>query len=138
MQNRRAGTKVADEPPRNPEQAFAVTLSQDIQKQLQALNLSNNDFLKILTAQQNRTQPMNFNVAVLAKTPLDAMQISEKIKMIWGEQVICVPETIQTYKSTSYHLTVIDPDLVPSLHASANVIMEDGFTYSHDFPAGAD
>lgn len=139
VQNRRAGTRVAPEPPEDPKQDLALGLLAQMSRQLEALELDPNDLLKLLATQSyRRAQQPSYKVAVLARTPLAALRVAERAKVLLGEQVTCVPETPQTYVSSSYHLTVVDPNLVPTWTATANVIPMDTMAYSHAFPAGAD
>ena len=139
VQNRRAGTRVASEPPENPKQDLALSLLSRLSSQLAALALEPNDLLKLLATQSyRRAQQTTYKVAVLARTPLVASRVAERAKILLGEQVTCVPETPQTYVSSNYHLTVVDPNLVPTWTATANVIPMDTMVYSHAFPAGAD
>lgn len=139
VQNRRAGTRVAPEPPENPKQDLALSLMSQLSKQLETLELDTNDLLKLLATQlYTRGQQQTYEVAVLAKTPLEAAQVAERAQILLGEQVTCVPETLHTYASSNYHLTIVDPKLVPTWTTTANVIPVDTMIYSHDFPAGAD
>ena len=139
VQNRRAGTRVAPEPPADPKQALVLDLIARLSRQLAGLELDTNDLLKLLVAQRSgRSEQQPYRLAVLAGTPLEALQAAERAQALLGENVTCVPETLHTYTSRTYHLTVIDPKLVPIRTATTNVIPTDTLVYSHAFPAGAD
>ena len=139
VQNRRAGTRVAPAPPKDPIQDLAYGLIAQLGRQLAALELDTNDLLKLLATQNHkRNQKHSYKVAVLAETPLAAAQTAERARILLGEGVVCVPETVQTYTSAHYHLTVLDPKLVPTWTGTPNVIPTDTTVYSHAFPAGAD
>lgn len=138
-QNRRAGTRVAPKPPEHPKQDLALNLISQLSRQLEALELDTNDLLKLLATQRySCSQQKTYQVAVLAKTPLEATRVAEQAQILLGKQVTCVPETLHTYASSTYHLTIVDPKLVPTWTTTANVIPLDTMIYSHDFPAGAD
>ena len=138
-QNRRAGTRVADNPPQDPEQTLAAALSSALSQQLEALKLDTDLFIKVLAATRQSKQAIpRYRLAVVAETPLAASQLAEKARGLLGEQADCVPQTLQTYESELYHLTLVDPNLLPKPQASANVIPTDSGLYGEHFPAGAD
>lgn len=138
-QNRRAGTKVATNPPKNTEQALAAHLSAAFAERLTTLGLDLNETIKLVAAHASlRREQQPLQVAVLGQTPLEAARASERTQAILGEQVRCVPQLPETYQSTDYHLTVINPALITKLTASPKVTLEPPDYYGPDFPAGAD
>ncbi|MCA9837242.1 MAG: GntR family transcriptional regulator [Trueperaceae bacterium] len=140
VQNRRAGTRVAAKPPSRPEQAMVSQLSQSFAQQLTSLGLDINESLKLVAAQAQQAQASpGLKMAVLAKTPLEAQQLAERLRAFLTDNFQCVPLTLDTYQSLDYHFTVIDPALIQRLTATPNVIppLSTGL-YSPDFPAGAD
>ncbi len=140
VQNRRAGTKVSPTPPVKPEQALLSQLSQTFASQLTKLGLDINEGLKQVSAQVSHTQALaQLTIAVLAKTPLEATQLADRLELFLPSQFKCIPLTLENYQSMDYHFTFIDPALIQRLTATANIIPPMAAShYSPEFPAGAD
>ena len=142
VQNRRAGTKVASNPPKSSHSTLMTRVSADIAADVMRLELDVNDVMKQVTAQvalNAEKQPLR--IAVLSRTPLEAQQAAKRTHAILGDDVRCIPLTPESYNSADYHLTVLDPALATALSASANIIptqTKQDHWYNHDFPAGAD
>jgi GntR family transcriptional regulator len=142
VQNRRAGTRVADVPPRPLENVLLNHLGSRVAQEIKLHQLSVGDVLKTITTQvalDIEAQPLR--VAVLAPSPLDAHQAAERTESILGDDFNCIPMTPDHYTSADYHLTVVDPALANALRATADVIptsTQADSWYSHEFPAGAD
>ncbi|MEM6428231.1 MAG: GntR family transcriptional regulator [Deinococcota bacterium] len=142
VQNRRAGTRVADAPPRPLENVLLNHLGSRVAQEIKHHDLNVGDVLKTITTQVALdTQAQPLRVAVLAPSPLDAQQAAERTGSILGDDFTCIPMTPDHYSSADYHLTVVDPVLANALRATADVIPTSTQTdswYSHEFPAGAD
>ena len=140
VQNRRAGTRVAPNPPKAIRETLSSYLSASFAAQLTANGLDVNEALHQVAAhaaQQATSSPLK--VAVLGRSPIEAAQAAERSQAVLGDGFRCIPMTPSSYTSLEYHLTLIDPPLAPALRSSANVIpREVGPGYSSDFPAGAD
>lgn len=140
--NRRAGTRVADAPPAPPAvEGLAGLVGAELGRRLAALGVPLGDALPALAAAALRPEEDEaLRVAVLGRTPLAAERAARRTAAALGDRVRCVPVTPERYRSADYHLAVIDPDLVPALLATADVIPPPraGFRHDHDFPAGAD
>ncbi|MEM7738209.1 MAG: GntR family transcriptional regulator [Deinococcota bacterium] len=142
VQNRRAGTRVADTPPQPLEHVLLSHLGSRVAQEIKHHDLNVGDVLKTITTQvalDVKAQPLR--VAVLAPSPLDAQQAAERTGSILGDDFNCIPMTPDHYTSADYHLTVVDSALANALRATADVIPTSTQTdswYSHEFPAGAD
>lgn len=138
--NRRAGTRVAEpaaEPPTS--EALAARIGSELGMRLADLGLSLDQALPALAAAARRPAEEPLRVAVLAETPLQAEIAGRRAGAMLGSDWRVVPQTPATYRSTDYHLCVVDPALVPRWTATPNRIgwhYETG--YGPDFPAAAD
>jgi DNA-binding transcriptional regulator YhcF (GntR family) len=138
VQNRRAGTKVAEHPPRKPEQHLEHHLASEFAKRLQALQLNPEETLKLTLAQAavgGSGKPLR--VAVVAQRPLEASQLSERYQAVLGTSYVCVGLTPESYVSSEYALTLIDPSLITILQTLLAPSRYES-VYSTSFPAGAD
>jgi len=141
VQRTRAGTRVAPEPPVSPEGALALHISSDLAERLIALGLDPEAFFRIAQAQVHvRVNAAPLPVAVLARTPLQAAALAERCRALFGARVRCVPQTLADYTSSTYHLTVTDPDLLLELRDAARppALYTPAWSFDHDVPAGAD
>jgi DNA-binding transcriptional regulator YhcF (GntR family) len=136
VQNRRAGTRVADDPPKNTnllEQHLAAEFAQ----RLRDLHLDPEETLKLTLAQAALGMAKPLRVAVIAQRPLEASQLAERYQALLGNSYRCVANTAESYRSSDYALTLIDPSLVATLQS---VLIPPRYEsiYSPSFPAGAD
>lgn len=142
VQNRRAGTRVAMSVPTDPTTALMAHVTAEVAQQLGALGADPGEIVKMLAAQLalgSRSKPLE--VAVLARTPLEAAQTATRTQAILGDSYRCIPQIPSEYRSADYHLSVISPELVaslapPSLPGAA--LTPSTEVYSAAFPAGAD
>lgn len=142
VQNRRAGTRVATTIPTDPSTTLLAHVTADMAQQLGALGADPGEIIKMLAAQLalgSRSKPLE--VAVLARTPLEAAQTATRTQAILGDGYRCIPQTPNEYRSTDYHLSVVSPELVaslapPPLPGTAPTPSTE--MYSAAFPAGAD
>jgi DNA-binding transcriptional regulator YhcF (GntR family) len=138
--NRRAGTRVAEpaaEPPIT--EALAARIGSELGVRLADLGLSLDRALPTLAAAARRPAQEPLRAAVLADTPLAAEAAARRATAMLGIGWRVVPQTPASYRSSEYHLCVVDPALVPRWTATANRIgfhHESG--YGPDFPAAAD
>ena len=140
-QNRRAGTKVASNPPQNTERSLSSHLGAAFAERLNALGLDPGEAIKLVAAHASlRSEQQPLQVAVLGETPLEAARAGERTQAILGEGVRCIPQLPDAYVSTDYHLTVIDPALIRKLTADPKMTVLEPYPehYGPDFPAGAD
>jgi DNA-binding transcriptional regulator YhcF (GntR family) len=138
VQNRRAGTRVADNPPRKPERVLEHHLASEFAERLKALNLDPEETVKFTLAQAaigKSTNPLQ--VAVIAQRPLAATQLAERYQAVLGSSYTCVALTPESYVSTNYALTLIDPSLITTLQTLLAPSRYES-VYSPSFPAGAD
>ncbi len=138
VQNRRAGTRVASQPPKRGEQVLEHHLAAEFAQRLKGLNVNAEETLKLTLAQAAlgfSSQPLK--VAVVARRPLEAQQLSERYQALLGQAYLCIPNTPESYSSTDYAMTLLDPSLVPTLQTLSTPPRYENF-YSASFPAGAD
>ena len=143
-QRRRGGTRVVSQPPQDAQQQLVVHLSNEFGQKMQALGVGATDVIPLLVA-QGAAKRTTLRVAVIAANPLDAAALAARVQAILGEGFRCLPLTPPSYESSAYHLTVIDPRLVPearTFHAGRenNIPLQDSspWSFSPDYPAGAD
>lgn len=136
VQNRRAGTRVADKPPKNT-RILEQHLAAEFAQRLQTLQLDAEETLKLTLAQAaiGTTQPLR--VAVIAQRPLEASQLAGRYQALLGSAYVCIANTVESYESSDYALTLIDPALITTLQAILEPPRYET-TYSASFPAGAD
>lgn len=145
-QGRRAGTRVADAPPRSPERALAAALAEGARRRASAAGISPSDVALAMLAESSRTTKLR--VAAVAATPLAAAQLGAQVTALLGAEVEAVPVTPPTYRSVDYHFTVLAPELsahlpgaeraAPAAASSAGSSAHADFPYGPSFPAGAD
>ena len=140
VQRRRAGTRVALEPPKSTEEGLAVHLTAGFAESVAASGLDANEVIKFFAAQVNlRGRRSPLNVAVLARTPLQAAVLAERTEVLLGENFRCVPGTLKSYRSADYHLTLVHPELLDTPQPSyARPLFDSPWPYDHNVPAGAD
>ena len=136
--NRRAGTRIASNPPVSGNLTLAARLSREFADRLEALEL---DVAEVLPLVMAAPESSPLRVAVVAASPLEAERAARRTRAVLGDSVRCVALTVESYQSHDYHLTVVDAGLVPTLRGRANVIPpydSDSLVHGPDFPAGAD
>lgn len=150
VQGRRAGTRVADAPPRQPERTLAAFLAARTSDQAAAAGVGAADVaLALLALEGRRTSARSpIRIATLAASPLAATRLASAAAEVFGGAFETVPVTPQTYRSIDYHFTVVAPELGAYLadeysgggrssSPPANAYVA-GSIYGPDFPAGAD
>ena len=140
VQRRRAGTRVAPAPPKSAEESLGVRLAAGFAESVAASGLDVNKVIKLFAAQANlRGGRSPLNVAVLARTPLQAAVLAERAEVLLGEDSRCVPATLESYQSADYHLTLVHPELLDTPQPSyARPLFDSPWPYDHNVPAGAD
>ncbi len=140
VQRRRAGTRVAPAPPRSAEESLGVHLAAGFAESVAASGLDVNEVIKLFAAQANlRGGRSPLNVAVLARTPLQAAVLAERAEVLLGEDFRCVPATLESYQGADYHLTLVHPELLDTPQPSyARPLFDSPWPYDHNVPAGAD
>ena len=138
--NRRAGTRVADRPPAaSAAEALAARIGSELGGRLADLGLPLDVALSALAAAAQRPGDEPLRAAVLGRTPLEAEAAARRTAAILGASWVCVPVTPQTYRSSDFHLSVVDPALVPLVVGRPNRIGAFAeSSYGPDFPAAAD
>lgn len=142
VQNRRAGTRVATTVPADPLIALMAHVTAVMAQELGALGAEPGEIVKMLAAQLalgSHKKPLE--VAVLARTPLEAAQIATRTQAILGDGYRCIPQMPNEYRSTDYHLSVVSPELVASFAQTSlpgTAPTPSTEMYSAAFPAGAD
>jgi GntR family transcriptional regulator len=136
VQNRRAGTRVADSPPQN-RHPLEQHLASEFAQRLQSLQLDPEETLKLTLAQAALGTAKPLRVAVIAQRPLEASQLAEQYQALLGASYRCVANTPESYESSDYALTLIDPALITTLQAVLEPPHYEA-SYSASFPAGAD
>jgi GntR family transcriptional regulator len=136
VQNRRAGTRVAAQPPKNT-RVLEQHLAAEFAQRLQRLQLDPEETFKLTLAQAAVGTSKPLRVAVVARRPLEASQLAERYEGLLGSSYHCVANTPESYKSSEYALTLIDPALITTLQALLEPPRYET-SYSASFPAGAD
>ena len=148
VQRRRAGTRVAAEPPIGAQEVLAVHLGAEIAERLNALGLAAEDTLQLIGAQtalkaKAKSRPL---VAALAGDALQAVSLAERAKALFRELAF-VPVTLEAYESQDFVATLIHPHLLRSLQNAARTLKDTEpqrppytpvWPSAYDFPAGAD
>ena len=141
-QRKRAGTTVAEAPPRRPEALAAALLAARSTERAAASGISHEELLRAVAAHGlgRGTAEPRMRVAVLAASELQAQQLAARTEAILGERVECEPLTPERYHSVDFHLTVIDPGLSRRLVAPQprERPLPTYLSYGPEFPAGAD
>ena len=143
VQRRRAGTRVAPAPPKSAEEGLAVHLTAGFAEDVAASGLDANEVVKLFAAQVNlRGRRSPLNVAVLARTPLQAAALAERAGVLLGENFRCVPGAVDSYRSADYHLTLVHPELLVALRGalepSRPLFDASPWPFDQYVPAGAD
>lgn len=143
-QRKRAGTSVAESPPRRLERALLGRLAAETAGRARAAGLDPADLVRAVAAHGvMRSESPLLRIAVLAETDLRAAELARRAAGTLGDEVLCVPLTPADYVSVDYHLTVVDPRLTgrlaePSAGASADRPLPGYLSYGPEFPAAAD
>lgn len=164
VQRTRAGTQVAARPELGPKEALALHLSTDLAARLRpfAASLSPAELREVLglaEAQLGAAAPTPpLRVAVLASTPLQADTLARRYETLLSvgggsvggagaavRPVQCVPQTLEGYRSSDFHFTLVDPELLLELRDGAAQLplstlatWTPMWAHDHDVPAGAD
>jgi DNA-binding transcriptional regulator YhcF (GntR family) len=144
VQRKRAGTRVAEKPPRKHGKILALQLGAELAARAAALGLDVSEVTRAVAATcALRAEAPRYRIAVLGETPLQASATAEKARALLGDRFAYVPLTPTQYESADYHLTLIDPELSAPLKPATQVhspipLPPHYLDYDHDFPAGAD
>jgi GntR family transcriptional regulator len=136
VQNRRAGTRVADNPPKNTRR-LEQHLASEFAQRLRRLQLDPEETLKLTLAQAAVGSSQPLRVAVVAQRPLEASQLAERYQALLGGAYLCVATTPESYSRADYALALIDPALISTLQRVLEPPRYET-SYSASFPAGAD
>lgn len=138
VQRKRAGTRVAPEPPLAQERALVAQLGADLSRRTRALGVSTADLLQTVAAQAALGGPRaRFRVALLVEDPLQAQELLTRASALFREGVELTPVTPSEHQAGQAHLTVVHPALTgrlvpqpppPPAHLD----------FGTDFPAPAD
>lgn len=142
-QRKRAGTAVAESPPRRTTAILLERVAAEAAARARAAGLDSSELVRAVAAHGAlaiaNPRP---RVAVIAATELEAASLAARAEAILGEEVECRALTPQSYDSLDYHLTLIDPQLTERLHprpSPANELpMPTHLKYGPEFPAAAD
>ena len=119
---------------------WASALRRVLRRAWRRLGWTSNKVIKLFAAQANlRGGRSPLNVAVLARTPLQAAVLAERAEVLLGEDFRCVPATLESYQSADYHLTLVHPELLDTPQPSyIRPLFDSPWPYDHNVPAGAD
>ena len=144
-QRRRAGTRVAAEPPVSAQEVLAAHLSAEVAERVYALGLTADDALQLIGARivSREVAPAAPHIAVLAGDAAQADSLTRRAEALFGKKLTFVPVTLTSYRSQAYAATLVAPALLESLIADAalgavrppHVPL---WPNTYDFPAGAD
>jgi GntR family transcriptional regulator len=142
-QRRRAGTAVADAPPRTLERALAGLLAADVAERARAAGVAPAELLRAVAARGAAPSAApRLRVAVLAEDEGRATELARRTGAALGERVECVPRVPRDYVSVDYHLTIVDPALTDRLSqlqpGRGPARLPAQLAYSPEFPAAAD
>ena len=145
VQRRRAGTRVAPQPPVGAQEVLAVHLSADIAERIRNLDVAEDDMLHLIGAQMAREKVSGRapHVAVLSSDATSAASLAHKVRALLGEKMTYIPVTLASYQSQRYALTLVAPALLESLLATRDTVQNPVpftplWTNTPAFPAGAD
>lgn len=141
VQRKKAGTRVADEPPLEASFSLMSMLAGTLAVQAARLGLDAPTLLRVVAAQLAlRAEAPRTRVAALARSPLKAAALAERASALFGERFFCVPQTPEAYDSSVYHFTLVDPELSAVLGAPTRerAPLPYHLQYSPAFPAAAD
>jgi GntR family transcriptional regulator len=142
VQRKRAGTTVAEAPPRRIERALAGRLAAEAAERARAAGVPAADLVRAVAAQSVAPAPQApLRVAVLAASAARAEELAERAGVALGKGVHCVPLTPERYASVDYHLTVVDPALTGRLsgrNEGRDASLPAHLAYGPEFPAAAD
>jgi len=137
VQRRRAGTRVAPEPPTTPAGASLAALAREVAVRARELGLATGDVLQSVAAQAAlRGVEPRFRVALLVENALQATELRARAAHVFPDDVEILELTPDTYASEVTHLTVVHPSLTQRLAPSAP--MPHHLAFDADFPAPAD
>ena len=141
-QRKRAGTTVAQLPPKRMAGILAERLAAEAAVKARAAGLGVNELVRAVAAQGALASARpKLRIAVLAETELQAGVMAKRTEAILGDEAVCLPLTPERYDSVDYHLTIVDPRLTARLfrpEASAERPLPTHLEYSPEFPSGAD
>ena len=142
VQRRRAGTRVAAQPPMSAQEVLAVHLSAEVAERIRALGLATNNTLQLIgahTATKAATAERAPRVAVLAEGAAQAASLAERAEALFGRALNFVPATLTSYRGQNYAATLIAPALLESLITPRERLpYTPMWPNTYDFPAGAD
>ncbi len=143
VQRRRAGTRVAAEPPVSAQEMLAAHLSAEVAERVYDLGLTADDTLQLIGAHvaNREVAPTAPHIAVLAGDAAQALSLARRAEALFGETLTFVPVTPTSYRSQAYAATLVAPALLESLQSAATVRRPPNtpvWPNTYDFPAGAD
>ncbi len=138
VQRKRAGTRVAPEPPPARERALVAQMGAELARRTRTLGVSGADLLQTVAAQAalGGATP-RFRVALLVEDPLQAQEILARASALFREGVELTPLTPSEYRAAEAHLTVVHPALTGRL-APPPAQPPAHLDFGTDFPAPAD
>ena len=140
VQRRRAGTRVAAEPPLSAEDMLAVQLSAEVAERMCVLGLPADETLQLIGAQlaTHRAEAAP-HIAVLAADVTQAASLAGRAEALFGKKWTFVPLTLAAYRSQNYVATLVAPALLEALQVpSKPPPYTPVWPNTYDFPAGAD
>lgn len=138
VQRKRAGTRVAAEPPRSPEGALLAGLAWQTASRAQGLGLPAAELVRAVAAQAALAgKPPRFRVALIADDPLQAEELRARAALLLPEDAELVACSPDNYASQRTHLAVIHPALTERLVTEARA-PERHLDFGTDFPSPAD
>lgn len=146
VQRRRAGTRVAAEPPVSAQERLSAQVGAEVAERIHAFDLEAEDTLQLIGAHIAREESTQSapHVGVLAGDAVQAASFARKAAALFGDKVNVVPVTLASYERQTYAATLVAPALLESLISANTVRDSTNLPYtpfwpsSYDFPAGAD
>lgn len=137
-QRKRAGTRVAAQPPASPQAAFVAALAGEAWARARAMGLDATELVQAMAAHAGlATAPPRFRVALLADDAEQAAEIMQRARLLFRPEVDLVASTPAEYDSQSVHLTALHPALSARLAERASPPPHQ-LDFGTDYPAPAD
>lgn len=143
IKRRRAGTRVAPQPPHALELSAAARLATEVLSSARSSGIDPADLVAAVASEAAAAATLSaVRVAVLAANPLSASRLARRVESALAGGVECVPVTAGEYRSLDYHLTVVAPELAATIQPGARAGTVHSYPsylrYGPDFPAAAD
>lgn len=141
VSRKRAGTQVAAKPPAHPAKTVMTNLGAQLAEQAKVHGLDHFELLRLVAAQLSLgAKAPQYRVAVLARAATRGAELAVVAGALLGDGFECVPQGLEQYDSSRYHLTLIDPELTSVFEKPAEqpAPLPHYLQYSPDFPAAAD